>query len=195
MHSCNVAEVKTRLSEILRRVSEGQEILLTRRGRPIARLIPVATRTSNILGAGKHDPNINFDVIARNEWWKSMPDDETRTLVVIATFSTRAWWRQPHARRPAFGCRSRIRNSRSVLPPCGNSSTKKKTRCSGQRSHGMVTALRSLGPNTGDPDLQLPRKDPYDRILMTQSVVEKMPLVTADEEISSTGINLREATA
>ena len=79
MHSYNVAEAKTRLSEILRRVSAGEEILLTRRGRPIARLIPVATRISNILGAGKHNPNINFDVIARDEWWKSMPDEETRT--------------------------------------------------------------------------------------------------------------------
>jgi PIN domain nuclease of toxin-antitoxin system len=36
-------------------------------------------------------------------------------------------------------------------------------------------------------------KDPYDRILMAQSVVEKMPLVTADEEIREYGINIRAA--
>lgn len=42
---------------------------------------------------------------------------------------------------------------------------------------------------------QLPwhHKDPYDRILMAQSVVEKMPLVTADAEIRKYGIDLREA--
>ena len=78
MQSYNVAEAKTHLSEILQRVSEGEEILLTRRGRPIARVIPAA-RTSNILGAGKHDPNINLDIIARDDWWKPMPDNETRT--------------------------------------------------------------------------------------------------------------------
>jgi len=61
MESYNVAEAKTRLSEILERVSEGEEILLTRRGRPIARVIPAAT-ASNILGAGIHDPNINLKV-------------------------------------------------------------------------------------------------------------------------------------
>jgi len=41
--------------------------------------------------------------------------------------------------------------------------------------------------------LPLHHKDPYDRILMAQSVVEKMPLVTADEEIRKYGIDIREA--
>jgi prevent-host-death family protein len=78
MESYNVAEAKTRLSEILQRVSEGEEVLLTRRGRPIARVIPAA-RTSNILGAGKQDPNINLEVVARDDWWKPMAEDESRS--------------------------------------------------------------------------------------------------------------------
>ncbi len=78
MQSYNVAEAKAHLSEILERVSEGEEVLLTRRGQPIARVTPVApVRTSSILGAGKDDPNVNREVIARDEWWKSTPDDET----------------------------------------------------------------------------------------------------------------------
>ena len=36
-------------------------------------------------------------------------------------------------------------------------------------------------------------KDPFDRILMAQSVVEKLPLVTADDEIRKYGINLLNA--
>ena len=43
--------------------------------------------------------------------------------------------------------------------------------------------------------LPLHHKDPYDRILMAQSVVEQMPLVTTDEEIRRYGIDLREATS
>lgn len=79
VQSYNVAEAKTHLSEILERVSEGEEILLTRRGKPIARLVPAVSTPVNILGAGQHDPNINFDVLARDEWWRPIPDDEAAT--------------------------------------------------------------------------------------------------------------------
>jgi PIN domain nuclease of toxin-antitoxin system len=37
--------------------------------------------------------------------------------------------------------------------------------------------------------------DPYDRILIAQSVIEQMSLVTADGEIRKYGINMREAMA
>ncbi len=79
MQSFNVAEAKARLSEILERVSEGEEILLTRRGKPVARVIPAVAHTArSILGAGAHDPNINFQVLAHDEWWKAMPDEEAQ---------------------------------------------------------------------------------------------------------------------
>jgi prevent-host-death family protein len=38
--SYNVAQAKAHLSEILERVANGEEIVLTRRGRPVARLVP-----------------------------------------------------------------------------------------------------------------------------------------------------------
>ena len=41
MEMVKVAEAKARLSEILTKVEEGVEVLITRRGRPIARLSPV----------------------------------------------------------------------------------------------------------------------------------------------------------
>jgi prevent-host-death family protein len=75
--SYNVSEVKTRLSEILQRVSEGEKVVLTSRGQPIARVVPIP-RKKSILGAGKQDPNINHEVVARDEWWRPMPGDETR---------------------------------------------------------------------------------------------------------------------
>ena len=78
MQSYNIAEAKMHLSEILERVLEGEEILLTRRGKPIARLVPATHGGINILGAGTDDPNLNRDVVARDDWWKPVPDDETR---------------------------------------------------------------------------------------------------------------------
>lgn len=74
MQSYNVAEAKTHLSEILEKVSEGEEVLLTRRGQPVARVIPVE-RTVNILGAGIQDSNMNMDVVAKDEWWKASDEE------------------------------------------------------------------------------------------------------------------------
>jgi len=41
MSTINVAEAKTRLSELLDRVEAGEEVVITRRGRAIARLTSV----------------------------------------------------------------------------------------------------------------------------------------------------------
>jgi prevent-host-death family protein len=77
MDSYNVAEAKSHLSEILERVSQGEEILLTRRGKPVARVLPAAPAAlPSLLGAGRHDPNINRDVLANDDWWQPMSDDE-----------------------------------------------------------------------------------------------------------------------
>ncbi len=78
MRSYNVAEAKTHLSEILERVSEGEEILLTRRGKPIARVVPATAGAVNILGSGTHDANINCDVLANDDWWKPLPENEVQ---------------------------------------------------------------------------------------------------------------------
>ena len=45
MESTGVADLKARLSEYLARVKSGEEVLVTDRGRPIARLVPVGTET------------------------------------------------------------------------------------------------------------------------------------------------------
>lgn len=41
-HHASVAELKARLSEYLRTVKAGGEVVVTDRGRPVARLLPVA---------------------------------------------------------------------------------------------------------------------------------------------------------
>ncbi|MDP1609723.1 MAG: type II toxin-antitoxin system prevent-host-death family antitoxin [Sulfuritalea sp.] len=41
MTICTVAEAKAHLSELLARVEGGEELVITRRGRPIANLTPV----------------------------------------------------------------------------------------------------------------------------------------------------------
>ena len=43
MHSVGVFEAKNRLTSLLDEVENGGEILITRRGKPIARLVPAET--------------------------------------------------------------------------------------------------------------------------------------------------------
>ncbi|MGC2190982.1 MAG: type II toxin-antitoxin system Phd/YefM family antitoxin [Candidatus Dormiibacterota bacterium] len=43
--SVNVYEAKTHLSQLLDRVAAGEEIVLARAGRPVARLVPIDRRT------------------------------------------------------------------------------------------------------------------------------------------------------
>lgn len=75
MESFNIAEAKSHLSELLERVSNGEEILLMRRGKPIARLVPAAHPGRSVLGAGRSDPNINLNVLAADQWWKTTSDE------------------------------------------------------------------------------------------------------------------------
>jgi len=49
----NVAQAKARLSELLRRVSAGEEIVIARDHRPVARLTAVAPATARRPGSGR----------------------------------------------------------------------------------------------------------------------------------------------
>ena len=63
----NVQEAKTRLSELLKRVEAGEEVVIARAGRPIAELRPV--RQVDLVFGG-------FDVEVTTEFFEPLPDDE-----------------------------------------------------------------------------------------------------------------------
>lgn len=50
MVTVGVHEAKTTLSELLRRVAAGEEVIITRGGDPIARLVPVQRASPRVLG-------------------------------------------------------------------------------------------------------------------------------------------------
>ncbi len=50
MTQVGVHEAKTHLSQLLKRVAAGEEILIARGGKPIARLIPVEGQRPRVLG-------------------------------------------------------------------------------------------------------------------------------------------------
>lgn len=80
MPSYNVHEAKTQFSKLLDYVLEGQDVLITRNGIPVAQLIPAHKRPFPV-GAGRHDPAINQDVLANDDWWRPMTDEEAEAFL------------------------------------------------------------------------------------------------------------------
>ena len=51
MGAVNVHEAKTHLSRLLARVAEGEEIVIAKAGRPVARLVPAKDGRPRVLGS------------------------------------------------------------------------------------------------------------------------------------------------
>jgi prevent-host-death family protein len=75
MAQFNVHEAKSKLSQLLELALSGEEVILAKHGTPIARLVPMR-RPGLVLGSGKEDPNINREVLSRDDWWQPMTDEE-----------------------------------------------------------------------------------------------------------------------
>ena len=59
----NVHEAKTHLSRLLRRVAAGEEIVIARAGRPLAKLVPIAPSGTRTFGtdSGRFEVPDDFD--------------------------------------------------------------------------------------------------------------------------------------
>ncbi|WP_254513564.1 type II toxin-antitoxin system Phd/YefM family antitoxin [Anatilimnocola floriformis] len=53
MSTATVEEVQSRLPELLEKLATGESVIITRDGKPIARLTPEASAQPRILGSGK----------------------------------------------------------------------------------------------------------------------------------------------
>jgi prevent-host-death family protein len=49
----NIAEAKARLSELVEKAASGEEILIARDHKPVAKLVPVRDRTRRVPGSAK----------------------------------------------------------------------------------------------------------------------------------------------
>lgn len=70
----NVHQAKTHLSDLLRRAEEGEEIFIARSGRPVARLVPVASEARRIFGQDRAVFEVPDDFDA------PLPDDVLKTF-------------------------------------------------------------------------------------------------------------------
>jgi prevent-host-death family protein len=78
--SFNVHEAKTHFSKLLDSVLEGDSVVITRNGAPVAELIPARKRLFP-LGAGREDPDVNHEVLNDDTWWQPMSDEEVDAFI------------------------------------------------------------------------------------------------------------------
>lgn len=72
MESVNVYDAKTRLSRLLERVEAGEEIVIARAGRPVAKLVPIEARPALEPGGW------------RGRWWLASDWDSPEVNAEIA---------------------------------------------------------------------------------------------------------------
>jgi prevent-host-death family protein len=79
MKEVGAFEAKTHLSELLELASRGEEILITRRGKPVARLVP-ASRTRTDAARAAFDKLKSLRAQSRLDGldWKSLRDEGRR---------------------------------------------------------------------------------------------------------------------
>lgn len=71
----NVHEAKTRLSQLLQLVEEGETVIIARHGEPVAELVPARRKTGFPFGIAREEPL----VAPGDEWWQPMSDAEAET--------------------------------------------------------------------------------------------------------------------
>jgi prevent-host-death family protein len=72
-------EAKTHLSSLLEKVSRGEEVLITRRGKPIARLVPAEPAERSDIGAAIDELLIRRkEVTLGGLSWKDLRDEGRR---------------------------------------------------------------------------------------------------------------------
>ena len=73
-------DAKTQFSKLLDHVLEGDEVVITRNGVPVAELVPARKRRFSF-GAGRNDPNINVKFLRNRDWWRPMIDEEVEAFI------------------------------------------------------------------------------------------------------------------
>jgi len=66
----SLADAKNNLSSLIRKVQQGEEVVISKHGRPVARLVKVSARKRQLGGAKGQITVLDPD------WWKPMSDEE-----------------------------------------------------------------------------------------------------------------------
>jgi prevent-host-death family protein len=73
----NVHEAKTRLSQLLELVEDGEVVVIARHGKPVAELVPVRHKTGLPFGVASQEPLAP----AGDAWWQPFSDEEVEDWI------------------------------------------------------------------------------------------------------------------
>jgi prevent-host-death family protein len=73
----NVHEAKTRLSQLLELVEEGETVVIARHGQPVAELVPARQKTGFPFGIARQAPLVPEG----DDWWRPMTDAEAEDWI------------------------------------------------------------------------------------------------------------------
>jgi prevent-host-death family protein len=81
MSSVTALEAKTRFGELLDRVARGEEIVITRHDKPVARIVPEGGRSLEKVRRAVQDLRALREEIARRKGFKPLTDKEIRDSI------------------------------------------------------------------------------------------------------------------
>ena len=71
----SIYEARQQLSKLVKRAEQGEEIILTRRSRPVARLVKAQATKKRELGLFR-----GHQVVIDPDWWKPMTEEEAEAF-------------------------------------------------------------------------------------------------------------------
>jgi len=81
MSTVTALEAKTRFGELLDRVASGEEIVITRHDKPVARIVPEGGRSLEKVRRAVQDLRALREEIARRKGFKPLTDKEIRDSI------------------------------------------------------------------------------------------------------------------
>jgi prevent-host-death family protein len=81
MSTVTALEAKTRFGELLNRVARGEEIVITRHDKPVARIIPEGRRSSDQVRRAIEDLRRLREEISRRKGFKPLTDKEIKDAI------------------------------------------------------------------------------------------------------------------
>lgn len=76
MATVNVHEAKTNLSRLLKQAEAGEEVVIARNGKPIARLVPVRKRGKRQFGSWKGQVELDEAIFDDGFFFDPLPEEE-----------------------------------------------------------------------------------------------------------------------
>lgn len=81
MGTVTALEAKTRFGELLERVAQGEEIIITRHDKPVARIVPEGQSSTDSVRRAVEDLDALREEIARRKGFRPLTDREIKETI------------------------------------------------------------------------------------------------------------------